>query len=136
MNSQNTTGRDLAWVAAKFVEDTAGVRYAVVLSSDGLPLAEGGEPPDSDADRLAAAASGIYSLAVGVSRVFELAAYQHSFLRFTGGDVVITAMASDAAMAVVTKPGAQLSTVAHEMALFAKRVGENFDLAPRKVVRS
>jgi predicted regulator of Ras-like GTPase activity (Roadblock/LC7/MglB family) len=68
--------------------------------------------------------------------VFELAAYQHSFLRFTGGDVVITAMASDAAMAVVTKPGAQLSTVAHEMALFAKRVGENFDLAPRKVVRS
>lgn len=136
MNSQNTTDRDLAWVAARFVKDTAGVRYAVVLSADGLTLAEGGEPPTSDADRLAAAASGVYSLAAGVSRVFGLAAYQHSFLRFADGDVVITAMARGAALAVVTQTDARLSTVAHQMALFAKRVGENFDLAPRKVVKS
>ena len=136
MNSQNTTERDLAWVAARFVEDTAGVRYAVVLSADGLSLAEGGEPPTADAVRLAAAASGVYYLAAGISRVLELAAYQHSFLRFDGGDVVITAMAKGAALAVVTQPGARLGTVAHHMVLFAKRVGDNFDLAPRKVVTS
>lgn len=133
--NQNTE-HDLAWVAAKFVKDTTGVRYAVVLSADGLPLAEGGELPTSDADRLAAVASGVYYLAVGVSEVFKLAAYQHSFLRFAGGDVVITSMAKGAALAVVTEPGARLSIVAHQMALFARRVGDNFDLAPRKVVKS
>ena len=136
MNSQNTTERDLAWLAAKFVEDTAGVRYSVVLSADGLALAEGGELSVDHADRLAAVASGVYSLAVGFSKMFGLAAYEQSILRFAGGHVVITALAKGAALAVVTEPDARLGVIAHQMALFARRVGENFDLAPRTVLGS
>jgi predicted regulator of Ras-like GTPase activity (Roadblock/LC7/MglB family) len=131
VNSQNITARGLTWLAADFAESTAGVRYAVVLSADGLVLAEGGELPTDDADRLAAVASGVYSLAFGISQVIGLGAYEQSILRFAEGHVLITALARGAALAVVTQPDARLGIIAHQMALFAERVGENFDPAPR-----
>jgi len=136
VKSPNTAESDLTWVAAKFVQDTAGVRYAVVLSADGLALAEGGSLPTDQADRLAAVASGVYSLAIGISHVFGLDAYEQSILRFAGGHVLITALAKGAALAVVTQHDARLGVVAHQMALFADRLGENLDPAPRTVTGS
>jgi predicted regulator of Ras-like GTPase activity (Roadblock/LC7/MglB family) len=136
VNSPDTTESDLAWVAARFVEATAGVLYAVVLSGDGLALAEGGSLPADMTERMAAVASGVYSLAVGISEKFSLGAYEQSILRFVGGHVVITALAKGAALAVVTETNARLGVVAHEMALFAARLGENFDPAPRTIAGS
>ena len=136
MNSPNSAEGGLAWVVDRFVQDVDGVSYAVVLSADGLALAEGGKPSPDHADRLAAVASGVFYLASSISQVFDLSSYEHSILRFADGSVVVTAMAKGAALAVVTDRGARLGIVSHEMALFAGRVGENFDLAPRKVVAS
>lgn len=136
MNSQDTTAGDLTWVADRFVEDTAGVRAAVVLSADGLVLAKGGKISDTQAGRTAAVASGVFALAAGFARQVDLDAYEQSILRFAAGHLVITSMAKGAALAVVTEPDARLGVVASEMAGFAHRVGENFDLTPRKPMRA
>jgi hypothetical protein len=78
----------------------------------------------------------VYSLAIGVSQLFKLDAYEQSILRFAGGYVLITELAKGATLAVVTQPDARLGIVAHQMALFAARLGENFDPAPRTLAGS
>ena len=63
--------QDLNWLVTNFVERVASVAHAIVVSSDGLPMAfSNGFPPDR-VDQLAAVTSGLTSLTQGAARVFE-----------------------------------------------------------------
>ena len=71
MTELSAEARRFDWLITEFVTNTPGVAHAVVVSSDGLRLAQSeGFPPDR-ADQLAAVAAGLLSLTVGASRVFE-----------------------------------------------------------------
>ena len=63
--------QDLNWLITAFADRVPSVAHALVVSSDGLPLAfSRGLPPDR-VDQLAAVTSGLNSLVEGASRIFE-----------------------------------------------------------------
>ena len=63
--------QDLNWLITNFVERVASVAHAIVVSSDGLPMAYSQGFPADRVDQLAAVTSGLTSLTQGASRVFE-----------------------------------------------------------------
>jgi len=54
--------RDLSWFVTSLVERVPDVAHAIVVSSDGLPLAISEGFPQEHADQLAAITSGLASL--------------------------------------------------------------------------
>ena len=65
------TDGDLDWLLDRLVEQVPGTRHAVVLSDDGLVVSQSKGIDRSDAERLAAIATGQQSLARGVGEVFD-----------------------------------------------------------------
>jgi predicted regulator of Ras-like GTPase activity (Roadblock/LC7/MglB family) len=63
--------QDLNWLVTNFVERVPSVAHAIVVSSDGLPMAFSQGFPPERVDHLAAVTSGLTSLTQGASRVFE-----------------------------------------------------------------
>src|SRR6516162_9994048 len=70
MSTPGRPAQDLNWLITNFVERVPDVAHAVVVSSDGLPLAFSAGFPQERADQLAAVTSGLTSLTQGASRVF------------------------------------------------------------------
>ena len=63
---------NLNWLVGRFVQQVAAVRQAVVVSSDGLPLAVSDGVDRETGERLAAVASGMIGLAYGSAGRFGL----------------------------------------------------------------
>src|SRR5258708_28929811 len=63
--------QDLNWLITNFVERVPSVAHAIVVSSDGLPMAFSQGFPAERVDQLAAVTSGLTILTQGASRVFE-----------------------------------------------------------------
>ncbi len=112
---------NFAWLLDDLVEATDGVHHALTLSSDGLLVAASAAIPRPAAERLAAVASGITSLADGVSRGFSLGDVEQVVVEMTGGYLFATAIGHGAALAVIAGPDANIGVVAYEMARFAGR---------------
>ncbi|MEU8352239.1 roadblock/LC7 domain-containing protein, partial [Streptomyces sp. NPDC048845] len=60
------TDQDLDWLLDGLVEQVAGTRHAIILSDDGMVVSQSGTIDRTDAERLAAVATGQQSLARGV----------------------------------------------------------------------
>jgi predicted regulator of Ras-like GTPase activity (Roadblock/LC7/MglB family) len=58
MSTPGRPAQDLNWLITNFVERVPDVAHAVVVSSDGLPLAFSAGFPQERADQLAAVTSG------------------------------------------------------------------------------
>ena len=74
MAELSSEARNLNWLVQNFAELVPGVNEAVVVSSDGLPIATSAGLDRDAADRFAAVASGLIGLAYGAAG------------RFGGGD--------------------------------------------------
>ena len=108
MNSR----QDLSWLVTTFVERVPRVAHAVVVSSDGLPMAYSEGFPADRVDQLAAIASGLTSLTQGAARIFE------------GGAVTQTLVEMERGLLfVLAAPDCDMGLVAYEMALLVERVG-------------
>jgi len=64
------TDLDLDWLLDGLVDQVTGTRHAVVLSDDGLVISRSRTIERSDAERLAAIATGQQSLARGAGQLF------------------------------------------------------------------
>jgi uncharacterized protein len=116
MSTPGRPAQDLNWLITNFVERVPDVAHAVVVSSDGLPLAFSAGFPQERADQLAAVTSGLTSLTQGASRVFE------------GGAVVQTV--------VLAASTCDLGLVAYEMTLLVERAGRVLTPATRSVMQA
>ena len=67
MQQLSAEARNLNWLVSNFVERVPGVSEATVVSSDGLLIALSDGLDRSSADRLAAVAAGLLSIAKGGS---------------------------------------------------------------------
>jgi uncharacterized protein len=122
----STPGRpvqDLNWLITNFVERVPDVAHAVVVSSDGLPLAF--------SDQLAAVTSGLTSLTQGASRVFEGGAVVQTVVEMQRGVLVIMAISNGASLAVLAASTCDLGLVAYEMTLLVERAGRVLTPAAR-----
>jgi predicted regulator of Ras-like GTPase activity (Roadblock/LC7/MglB family) len=115
--------QDLSWLVTNFVEQVPSVAHAIVVSSDGLPLAHSqGFPPDR-VDQLAAVTSGLVSLTQGASRVFEGGMVTQTVVDMQGGLLIVMAISGGSSLAVLAAMDCDMGLVAYEMALLVERVG-------------
>ncbi len=123
MTSLARPAQDLNWLITNFVERVPKVAHAIVVSSDGLPMAYSqGFPPDR-ADQLAAVTSGLTSLTQGGSRVFEGGAVTQTVVDMQRGVLIVMAISDGSSLAVLAPVNCDMGLVAYEMALLVERVG-------------
>jgi predicted regulator of Ras-like GTPase activity (Roadblock/LC7/MglB family) len=114
--------QDLSWFVTSLVERVPDVAHAIVVSSDGLPLAISAGFPQEHADQLAAITSGLASLTQGASRIFEGGAVTQTVVEMHRGVLVVMAISNGASLAVLAT-SIDLGLVAYEMTLLVERVG-------------
>jgi uncharacterized protein len=115
--------QDLNWLVTNFVERVPHVAHAVIVSSDGIPLAiSAGFPPDR-AERLATVTSGLASLTQGAARAFEGGIVVQTVVEMEAGVLVVMTISHGASLAVLSAPDSNLEIVAYEMTLLVERAG-------------
>jgi uncharacterized protein len=120
-------GSRLDWLLVEFARETPGIVSAVVVSVDGLPLAVSSTVSDALADQLAAAASGLISLARATAHLLDSGRLTQTILEMTDGYLFVTTVSRGATLAVHATRECDLGLVGYEMTLLAERVGRALD---------
>ncbi|MBZ4015393.1 roadblock/LC7 domain-containing protein [Streptomyces purpurogeneiscleroticus] len=123
---------NMDWMLKDLAESVPQTRNVVVLSSDGLRMAQYGTDTDT-ADRLAAACAGLQSLAGAVSSEFP-----HSdgkmrmvVIEMDGGFFYLMAAGSGAYLAVLADEGVDAGLIGMKMRDLVARIGEHLSSPPR-----
>lgn len=132
MNTPGRPAQDLNWLVTNFVDRVPDVAHAVVVSSDGIPLAFSAGFPQDRADQLAAVTSGLASLTQGAARVFEGGIVVQTVVEMEAGVLVVMAVSHGASIAVLASPTSDLGLIAYEMALLVERAGKMITPASRR----
>ncbi|MTE16346.1 roadblock/LC7 domain-containing protein [Nocardia aurantiaca] len=114
----------LAWLLDDL--EAPGVRFAVLLSEDGLRIAHTGGVSIDDAERFAAAASGLRALGKALAEFCGGTAdnaVRQNMTEYAEGMIFITAAGAGALLGVSTTQDVDVSLVAHRMNELAVRVG-------------
>jgi predicted regulator of Ras-like GTPase activity (Roadblock/LC7/MglB family) len=124
--------QDLNWLVTAFADRVPSVAHALVVSSDGLPLAfSQGLPPDR-VDQLAAVTSGLTSLVDGASRIFEGGPVNQTVVEMRYGLLIVMAVTGGSTIAVLADSDCDMGLVAYEMALLADRTWHALTPDPRQ----
>lgn len=113
--------QDLDRRITDFAERVPEVQHAVVVSSDGVPVAVSDRIPPDHLEKLSAITCGLISLARGAARIFDGGAVTQALVAMEQGTLVIMAIDSGSSLAVLTAAVADLDLVAYEMTLLANR---------------
>ncbi|MBY8884538.1 MULTISPECIES: roadblock/LC7 domain-containing protein [Streptomycetaceae] len=123
---------NMDWMLKDLAQSVPQTRQVVVLSSDGLRIAQFGGEPDA-ADRLAAACAGLQSLAAAVGAEFP-----HSdgrmrlvVIEINGGYFYLMAAGVGAYLAVLADEGVDAGLMGHRMRDLVARIGEHLSSPPR-----
>ncbi|MER7581444.1 roadblock/LC7 domain-containing protein [Kitasatospora sp. NPDC097691] len=122
---------ELNWLLDELVRRVPEVRFAVMLSADGLAMGTSAGLPREDGEHLAAVASGFHSLAKGAGRHFDAGEVRQTMVELEGGYLLVAAAGEGTCLAVFTTAGANLGLIAYEMARLVRRVGEHLSTPPR-----
>lgn len=129
----NEETRRLDWTLDGLVARAPGVRHVLVLSQDGLKVSFTAGLDEDRADRLAAVASGVQSLAVSASAEFgEGIGSGQSMVEFRGGVLLIVPAGEGAHLAVVAGADADVGQVGRAMNELVERVGGRLTAPPRR----
>jgi uncharacterized protein len=126
-----TRSGQLDWLLAEFVRDVPGVVHGVVVSGDGLRLATSPDVHVALGDQLAAAASGLVSLARGTAVLLDAGPVTQTILEMAGGYLFVSSVSQGATLAVFARRQCDIGMVGYEMTLLASRVGHALTPAPR-----
>ncbi|HEY6421757.1 MAG TPA: roadblock/LC7 domain-containing protein [Pseudonocardiaceae bacterium] len=112
------------WLVDDFVNRVPGVAHAVVVSSDGMPLAASAHLPRDRADQLAAVASGLVSLTQGAARCFDAGQVVQTVVEMERGIVLLMSISDGSCLGVLAAPSCDIGLVGYEMTLLVDRVGQ------------
>ncbi|ROO87927.1 putative regulator of Ras-like GTPase activity (Roadblock/LC7/MglB family) [Actinocorallia herbida] len=121
----------LNWLLNDLTQRVDEIRSALVLSSDGLPLARSADLSAESAERLSATASAFQSLARGVGQDYGGGAVLQTVIEMESAFFFVTAAGRGACFAVLADADADVGLVAFEMTLMVKRVGPHLSVNPR-----
>ncbi|AQZ60574.1 Roadblock/LC7 [[Actinomadura] parvosata subsp. kistnae] len=119
-----TAGTDLNWLMDDLVNRIKEAEHAIVLSSDGLLMASSAALQRTDGEHLSAVASGLQSLAKGVSDHISAGAVRQTVVEWKNQFLIVTAAGERACLAVLCAQNADIGLVAYEMAMMVARVGQ------------
>ena len=115
---------NLNWLINRFTETVPAASHALVVSSDGLPLAVSSGVDRDTGDRLAAVSCGLIGLAYGSAGRFGAGAVRNVIVEMEHGWLFVTGIRDGSLMCVITSGEPDIGMVAYEMAVFADRAGE------------
>ena len=115
--------QDLNWLITAFTERVPSIAHAVVVSSDGLPLAFSHSLPSDRVDQLAAVTSGLASLVQGAARIFEGGSVTQTVVAMDRGLMIVMSISDGSTLAVLADGDCDMGLVAYEMAFLAERAG-------------
>jgi predicted regulator of Ras-like GTPase activity (Roadblock/LC7/MglB family) len=124
-------GQDLNWLISAFADRVPSVAHALVVSSDGLPLAFSQGLPPERVDQLAAVASGLTSLVEGAARIFGGGAVNQTVVDMRQGLLIVMSVTGGSTLAVLADSDCDMGLVAYEMALLADRTWRALTPEPR-----
>lgn len=132
MSTQPTPpSASLNWLIDDLVRRIAGVRLAVVMSTDGLLLGRSAGIAVDEADHLSAVCSAMHSLASNASSGFDGGAVRQTVVELKQALLLLTSAGENACLAVLATPEADMGMVAYEMNLTVQQVGAVLAAAPR-----
>jgi uncharacterized protein len=121
VNGRSSDAREFTWLLEQFVESAPGVSDALVLSSDGLPMAvSAGLDPDM-ADRLAAVAAGLVGLANGAALPFQAGRVTQVVVELEHAYIFVTGISDGSSLAVLAHANCDPGLVAYEMGVLVER---------------
>ena len=115
--------QNLSWLVTDFAERVPDVDHALVVSSDGVPMAVSEGVAPGHAEQLSAITSGLVSLASGVARVFDAGAVTQTRVAMGQGTLVIMSIRDGSSLATLTRAEADLDLVAYEMSRLTEAAG-------------
>ncbi|WP_181690470.1 roadblock/LC7 domain-containing protein [Streptomyces sp. NBRC 110611] len=120
------------WMLKDLAESVPQTRHVVVLSADGLRMGQHGGDTDT-ADRLAAACSGLQSLAaaVGAELPHEAGGMKVVVIEMEGGFFYLMAAGSGAYLAVLADDGVDAGLMGQSMRDLIIRLGDHITSPPR-----
>jgi predicted regulator of Ras-like GTPase activity (Roadblock/LC7/MglB family) len=131
MTTRGTVRGELDWLLANMIETVDHARQAVILSADGLVLAASPGMVQDDAERLAALAAGMQSLARGASQQLSGGEIRQTIIEMDQALLFIAAAGSGTCLAVVVDVEADAGLIAYEMTVLVSRVGNHMAANPR-----
>ena len=123
MSEMSTAANNVNWLVANFVERVPGVSEAVVVSSDGLPMALSGGLDRDAADRFAAVASGLIGLAYGAAGRFGGGRVNEIIIEMEHAFLFVTGVSDGSCLAVVADADCDVGLVGYEMAVLVEKTG-------------
>ncbi|WP_040691161.1 roadblock/LC7 domain-containing protein [Nocardia vinacea] len=114
---------DLNWLLDDLVDRLAGVRYAVVLSTDGLLLGRSTTMTREDAEHFAAMSSTLYGLARSAGARFDGGGVRQAVIELDHAVLFVTSAGDNACLALQAAESANLGMVAYEMNVTVQRIG-------------
>lgn len=128
----SSNARGLDWLLDDLVDKLAAVRYAAVLSSDGLMLGHSTAMTSDDAEHFCAMASALHSLARSAGTRFDGGSVRQTIIELDRAVMFVTSAGENACMALLTTETANLGMVAYEMNQAVHRVGSYLSASPRR----
>lgn len=119
----SSAASNVNWLVTSFVDHVPGVSEAVVLSSDGLPIAMSGGLDRDSADRFAAVASGLIGLAYGAAGRFGGGRVNEVIVEMENAFLFVTGISDGSALAVVSDANCDVGLVGYEMAVLVEKAG-------------
>jgi predicted regulator of Ras-like GTPase activity (Roadblock/LC7/MglB family) len=114
---------DLNWLISQFSKALPGMRYAAVVSADGLLLAMNESLDRSSGDQLAAIASGMTSLTRGAANCFGQGAVRQVMIEMSHGFLFVMSISDGSILVTLTDDSADVGLVGYEMARLVARAG-------------
>jgi predicted regulator of Ras-like GTPase activity (Roadblock/LC7/MglB family) len=115
--------KHLSWLLTNLIERVPAIAHAIVVSTDGLPLACSQDFPADRADQLSAITSGLTSLTQGASRMFEGGAVTQTVVEMQRGLLLVVSIGDGSTLAVLAARDCDMGLVAYEMTMLADRAG-------------
>ena len=110
-----TGSHQFNWMLANFVRNTAGVRDAVAVSSDGLLIANSDGLDRTSADQLAAIVSSLASLARSASRKYDFDGLKLIMIEMRRGFLLVSAITGGSCLGVLATADCDLGVVGYEI---------------------
>jgi hypothetical protein len=123
MTALSPAASNVSWLVTNFVERVPGVSEAVVVSSDGLPMAMSQGLSRDAADRFAAVASGLIGLAYGAAGRFGGGAVNEVIVEMERAFLFVTGISDGSCLAVVAGSDCDVGLVGYEMAVLVEKAG-------------
>jgi hypothetical protein len=124
MSNMSTAAINVNWLVTNFVERVPGVSEAVVVSSDGLPIAMSGGLDRDAADRFAAVASGLIGLAYGAAGRFGGGRVNEVIIEMEHAFLFVTGVSDGSCLAIVADAECDVGLVGYEMAVLVEKTGQ------------